>query len=521
MDIIHRDPIKHEPGYLPESINKTIAALVDADIGLYQMAGALFRLHHEPNDPNKPVVLVQVTPPYLVDLATRVGVHTKYDARSGKEKVINCPLPVAAGIIARGHYPEFPPLNGITESATLDLTGREISNPGYDKPTGIYVAIDKPLPPWNDVNGRAKIQKAIKKLKRPLRGFPFLTDADRSAVMAAIMTGLLRKLLPSAPMFAITASTAGTGKTLLAEVVAIIATGRRPPVVSLGSDENELAKRIYGILASGATIFLLDNITKPLGNEDVINQILTQICLCFRPLGSSVMMNAPTNLLVLATGNNLALVGDLKRRVVLIALDAKDERPETREFDFDVLAEVMRDRDELIRAALEVTKGYIESGKPKVEGWKPFGSFNEWDMMVRRPLMFAGEPDPIASAEVLREIDPDMEAMRMMFSAIYRLNIHSEYAQLSKPVRASEIIENGLKKEDNAYINPDLHAALEMVCGGRIDNRRLGNWLRQHTNRIVDIDSDGDINQGRTSKGQLIRQKKDRTGAALWEVVKS
>lgn len=517
--------INHDPGCLPRSIDETIEALANSNVGLVRWADSLYQirvLNEAQNGvvsrPKGSVVLVPATQQLIMELATGVAVHRKYDARvSGddKYKIINCPAPVAAGIVARCFWPEFPLLTGVVEAATLDRDGREISSPGHDQKTGMYIATDKQLPPMKGVMGRAKALKAIKTLKAPLRGFSFVSDADVSAALAAIMTALIRRVLPAAPMFGITAPTPGTGKTLLAEAVAIIATGRRPPVMSMGSDENELAKRLNGVLLSGDSMLLIDNVTRPFGNEDVINQILSQPVMRFRPLGGSGMVSAPTNLIVFVTANNLVIIGDAKRRTVLIQMDARDERPDTREFDWDVLVETSQQRDELIRAALEVTKAYFEAGKPRVEGWKPFGSFNDWDEMVRRPLMYFGEPDPIASANVLREIDPDAGAMRLMFSQIFAL--HDEW--IKDALTASEIISKGNSKRDDEYIKPDLHEALELACGGRIDSRRLGNWLRVHANRIVTVESsNGD---GKPMTLQLERAGHDNgSNVAKWCVVK-
>lgn len=481
--------VQHDPGCLPRSIDQTIKALAESNVGLVRWADSLYQIrvlseaqNGVVSRPKGSIVLVPATQQLIMELGTGVAVHRKYDSRmSGddKYKIINCPGQVAAGVVARGFWPEFPMLTGIVEAATLDLDGQEISNPGHDLKTGMYIATDKRLPAMSGVMGRAKALEAIKTLKQPLRGFSFVSDADKSAALAAIITALIRRILPAAPMFGITAPTPGTGKTLLAEAIAIIATGRRPPVMSMGSDENELAKRLNGVLLSGDSMLLIDNVTRPFGNEDSINQMLSQPVMRFRPLGGSGMVSAPTNITVVVTGNNLAIVGDAKRRTALIQMDACDERPETREFAWDVLVETSQHRDKLIRAALEITKTYFEAGKPRVEGWKPFGSFNDWDAMVRRPLMYFGEPDPIASANVLREIDPDLEAMRLMFSAI-----HTKYE--SKDVTASQIIDDGLATYTGIYTSPDLHSALELTCGGRIDPRRLGNWLRVHANRIVD-----------------------------------
>lgn len=515
--------INHDPGCLPECIDLTIDALAKSNVGLVCWANSLYQICTlaDAQDgivsrPKGSIVLVQVTPQLLTELATGVAVHRKYDSRkSGEDKyrIINCPAPVAAGIMARGFWPEFPTLTGIVEAATLDLEGNEISKPGHDPKTGLYVATAAPLPPMTEKMGRAKAIEAIKTLKRPLRGFSFVSDADMSAALAAIITALIRRVLPSAPMFGITAPTPGTGKTLLAEAIAIIATGRRPPVMSMGKDDNEFAKRVYGVLLSADSLMLIDNITQPYGNDDLSNQLLTNQELLCRPLGGSAMVRVPTNLTVFVTGNNLAIVGDAKRRTVLIQMDANNERPETREFTWDVLVEVSQQRDKLIRAALEITKSYFEAGKPKVDGWKPYGSFNAWDMMVRRPLMYYGEHDPIASANVLREIDPDVGAMRLMFSEMYKLQTKE-----NQGLTASEIIKDGNAKLSDLYTKPDLHEALELTCGGRIDSRRLGNWLRVHANRIVTVESGKD--DGQTKTLQLVRAGHDNgSNVAKWRVV--
>lgn len=480
--------IHHEPGYLPESIDQTIKALAVADLGLVNWADSLFVINtikEEQTGPvNRPagsVILVPATPQLLLEMATKAAIHKKYDARAKDWRVINCPAIVANGIVARGHWAELPTLTGIVEAATISLSGEEISAPGHHKGTGLYVATDKRLPLMHGKAGRSKAQEGLKTIEHLLRGFTFVSEADKSAAISAVMTALLRRLLPSAPMFGITAPTPGTGKTLLAEAIAIISTGRRPPVMSMGSDENELAKRLNGVLLAGDSILLIDNITRPIGKEDVINQLLSQPVLRFRPLGGSGMVSAPTNLTVIITGNNLAIIGDAKRRTVLIRMDAGQERPEQREFDWDVIADARQHRDKLIRAALEITKFYFEVGKPKIDGWKPYGSFADWDAMVRRPLMYLGKPDPILSADALREQDPELEAMRLML-----VSIHDAYGDAE--VTAATIIKDGLSRTIGGgdYAMEDLHEALELVCGGRIDPRRLGHWLRSHVNRITD-----------------------------------
>ena len=62
-----------------------------------------------------------------------------------------------------------------------------------------------------------------------------------------------------------------------------------------------------------------------------------------RILGLSKQVDAPTSVLITATGNNLTLSGDMTRRAIRAELDAGVERPELREFDFNP-KDVFRER---------------------------------------------------------------------------------------------------------------------------------------------------------------------------------
>ena len=483
-----RPQIYHDPGRLPEIIDLCLDALRDsADVRIFRYAGALNRIHVLDKDETGPVkrlkgsvTLVPVDGTHLVEVLTRAAIHTKFDARSGADKIINAPRPVADGILSRGHWPEVPQLTGIVEAATLDLNGNEISQPGYHPATGLWLATSAALPPMKGLRGKETGKRGVDVLNAHLAGFPFVGEADKSAALAAVMTAILRRPMPSAPMFAIPAPTAGTGKTLLAEVVNIIATGRRPPVLSMGVDEQEFAKRVYGMLLANDLTLLIDNITRPIGNEDVLNQLLSQPVLRFRPLGGSGMVSVPTNCLVMATGNNLSIIGDAKRRTCLIRLDARMERPEQREFDKDILAETLSRRDELIRAALEISKSYSAAGCPKVDA-KPYGSFADWDRMVRRPLIWHGLLDPLIASEGLREQDPDMECMRLLFAAW--IDLYGD-----QPKAAGDVVRDGLEYafSGGEALRPDLRDALQMACSEKPNARRLGYWLRNHRDRILD-----------------------------------
>ncbi|MDO8413567.1 MAG: hypothetical protein Q7S51_07250 [Gallionellaceae bacterium] len=483
--------IRHDPGKLPEILDECEQALVDTDCNLFVQSGRLVRIYPAKeglsfgvNRPRGAITLHPVDGAHLVELLTKAAIHERFDARAESYKPCDCPRRVADAFLARGNWPNLNQLSGFIEAATITPEGRVIEQPGYDEDTGLFAAFEqnvrstspKPKPSCADA------EKAKLVLMDLVDGFPVVDECDTAAILAGIITALVRRILPAAPMMAITAPTPGTGKTLIAETFAIITTGRRASVLSLGNDEAEAEKRLGGVLMAGDAVPVMDNIERSL-KGDLLCQVCTQQFVRLRPLGASGMVSIPTHALLVATGNNLSIVGDLKRRVVLIRMDAKQERPEQRKFDRDHLEYVFERRGELIRAALEIPLAYIAAGSPAIAGLHPLGGFELWDKMVRRPLVWLGMADPIKAAEGLRQQDPDLEAMRLLFES-WRATFPSGEATAADVVSASLSTMGFGETLTRSY--PDLYDALQMVCAEKINSRRLGYWLRSHRDRIVD-----------------------------------
>ena len=96
---------------------------------------------------------------------------------------------------------------------------------------------------------------------------------------------------------------------------------------------------------------------------------------------------------------------------------------------------------------------------------------------MRRPLLWLDLPDPLMTSEELREQDPDLEAMRLMFSAWQQ--VFSDRA-----VTVAEVINEGAAVGQS--LNEELRDALQLVCAEKPNSRRLGFWLRSHRERIID-----------------------------------
>src|SRR5262249_8538774 len=150
---------------------------------------------------------------------------------------------------------------------------------------------------------------------------------------------------------------AGSGKSLLVDIIALLATGRLMPVISQGRTEEELEKRLGSALLAGDVVVSLDNCDHEL-QSGFLCQALTQQTLNIRLLGYSRNIEPLVNASIYATGNNLTIAGDLTRRTLMCALDAKCERPETRTFDVDVIATARAERSRLVAAGLTVLRAW-------------------------------------------------------------------------------------------------------------------------------------------------------------------
>lgn len=424
------------------------------------------------------LIIHPISPLRLMELAGKACSWSKWDGRSSSYVPTDCPRQVAEMYLERGHWPELPELQGFTESPYLDINGRLIEHPGFNHETGIFLSLSKDISGLNIPRKptRQHSINAVKVLRNHLSEFQFVSEEDEAAALAALISTLQRRILPAAPGFAISATAAGTGKTTLAEVCTIVATGRRPAVLSIGQDPQETEKRIVGVLLAGDPVVLLDNISEPVGG-DLLCQVLSQPKVKVRPLGGSGSIEVPSGSTMFFTGNALSIKGDLKRRVLLIRMDAGLENPEQRKFKRDILEDTYRQRGPFISAALTISAAYLTAGEPEIEGWHPFGSFGAWDRMVRRPLMWAGLPDPLGTSQALKDVDPEIEAMRMMIDAWNEAFKAGGSHKLSDVIAKSGSVEAGAAK---------LKDALNYICSEKITSRRLAGWLRRNRDRIID-----------------------------------
>lgn len=312
-------------------------------------------------------------------------------------------------------------------------------------------------------------------LANPFRGFSFAEDADRSVALAAVLTALVRAMFPAAPMFALDAPTAGTGKSLLAETIGLVATGHKPAMMSQGKSDEENEKRLSSVLMAGDQVVVIDNCRYAI-EGDFLCTMLTQELVQPRVLGKSEMRRLPTRCLVMATGNNLVLSGDVTRRALICRLNAGMERPDQRQFDFDPRHEAVSDRPRLVAAGLTILRAYIAAGRPNP--MDRVGSFEQWNL-VREALVWVGCADPALTRDRVLADDPQKEVLIDLLR-LWRQALGDRQVTLIELTALAEHDAGGLVRK----------LVEELAANTRFHNgfnaRSVGRFLAKHLDRIAD-----------------------------------
>jgi hypothetical protein len=483
-----RPLIKLVAGFMPETIDKAERALLGAGLGFYQRGSIVVR------PAMVPVAISggrQIDAPRLVDVKahhmaeafTRSATWERFDKRAEEWVRTDCPHRIAETYLAREGQWQLPVLTGIINCPTLRPDGSILDLPGYDPQTGLlFDPQDTRFPLLPREPDRDVALRALGFLKDLISTFPFVAEPDRAVALSGILTALIRRSLPTAPLHGFNAPTAGTGKSMLVDIASLIATARPAPVIAQGKSEEEMEKRLGAALIAGDVMIAIDNCEVPLGGE-LLCQAMTQTSLKVRILGRSLNAEVPSNAAIFATGNNLTLEGDMTRRAVRATLDAGVERPELRAFDRDPLAIVAEQRGDYVAAGLTILRAWHVAGRPEQRA--PLGSFGDWSRWVRDALIWLGEADPCDTMEGMRGADPKLEALTTVLEQ-WRAVIGEERVTVRQVIdRATEQRPQLCGRAE--FVHPEFREALLAIAGegGAINGGRLGKWLGAHQNRIV------------------------------------
>lgn len=487
--------IRIVPGQLPRMIDESQQALIKYGMEIFVRGDALVRPVTLPVPATcdrsvETVRLKVIAVDALLRWLAEAAAYRKYNLRAKAWMPHDPPRQLASSLLAVPEQSPFAPIGGVITSPTLRPDGSLLDQPGYDQATSLYLAMDPELHmPVLPAPTRDNALAALARLKGLLAEFEFATAADKSVELSLMVTLAARPAMPVAPLFHLRAHASGSGKTYLLRLAHAIVSGRAYcPVIATGETVEETEKRLGAILLEGAPVIALDNCSHDL-EGDALCQITEQSRVRIRILGksSSEMDNRAT---VITTGNNVGPRGDMVRRTLTCDQSPRVERPELRAFKHNPIATVLADRGSYLAACFTIIRAHQAAGSPK-ESCGPIASYEPWSAIARAPLIWLGEPDPLASMNAARDADDELHTIRQLF-VLWEQHLHVGVAYT-----ALEVIRIATGKKlpmiDGTttlaeYLRPEFRDLLLQHANrrGEISSRALGAWLRKIEGRIIE-----------------------------------
>jgi len=315
----------------------------------------------------------------------------------------------------------FPELAGVRNAPVHSATGHLRTESGYDPDAKYLYQFDGlVIPPVRGTDeDRAKALGIL--VNDVLGDFPFSDDitgstaltpfvnnrnrigcetgkSSRAHALAAILHPFVTGLIDGpSPAYFFEKPEAGTGASLLAEVVALISTGRKAPMQTLTKPE-ELRKELMSKLVKGRSLIVLDNIPESGLRGDVLASFLTASTFSGRLLGGNEDVEIDINCQTIITGNHVEMEDDFVRRMLAVYMNAGCDPKSRKGFRHPQLLKwIKRNRSEIIWACLTLVQHWMvrntnwsTPAEDEESDDAAFASYEEYERVMRGVLEAAG-----------------------------------------------------------------------------------------------------------------------------------
>jgi len=434
----------------------------------------------------------------------RVGdfVSVTYQKNKVCERTMKPPLDVVTDLKEMREWPGVPGLEAVIEAPTLLGDNTLIWERGYNAAARVYYlpAAGFTMPPIPDIPTGMDVRAAAGVVSEVFRDFPFDCEASRCGCYAALLTAVLRPMIRGlVPMALIDKPQAGTGASLITDVISHIAAGRSAAMRTPPRTDEEWEKVITALLRAGNSVVVFDNLAGKL-YAPALAKILTATTHGARILGTADDIQLPNRVTWIATGNNVQLGGDLPRRCYWIRMDAEAPVPWQRTgfLHPDLMGWVSAERGKILAAVLTLARVWILAGKPgpdpekvpemkmpgvKTPGVPRLGGYEEWRETVGGILHHAGLPGFLGNLdEMYKQSDVESQEWMVFLSALQ--------AHFPMGMTTAEIVEHIQleKKEQQTLTDPDPDLAETLpsdIVEGKGDlARRVGKGLARKKDHI-------------------------------------
>lgn len=414
------------------------------------------------------------------------------EGKKGNHIPVPPPLTVVQDLANLPEWNTIFPISGIVECPIIRGDGTVVTDKGYDRNTRLYYAPADGfvLPAIPEKPSKDDVKNSIVMLKEIFIDFPFVDAASRINTIATLLSAVLRPIISgSIPLSLLDKPQAGTGASLIAEVVGQIVTGRSTSMTPAPEDDAAWRKMITSSIMKGRVVNIIDNVESKLY---VPSLAVALTCTVWedRILGKNEMITLPNRNVWIATGNNIQLGGDLPRRCFWVRMDACCAKPwQERKKPFkhpDLLEWVNNNRGEILKAILILAKSWIQAKKPKPLRCPKMGGFENWRDTIGGILEYANEYEFLGNLEQMYlEADTDTPAWEAFFEKwvdIWNVDIEITVADIEERLNKEQDphqVDHRGRLLDNL---PD--AIADAWAGKKNFNRVLGNQLSKMNQRV-------------------------------------
>ena len=338
------------------------------------------------------------------------------------------PIHLVKDLLAQPN-PPLPALTRIVHTPIFAADGTLHETPGYNPAAETFYAPAKgftvpavPVIP-SDTERHAAHDLIVNEL---LGDFPFEPATEKAHAIALLLQPFVREMIAEpTPLYLVSKPQAGTGASLLVELISRIVTGQFA-VMTAGKTEEEMRKRMTAMLLTGTPLIIIDNLNVRLQSSD-LSAAMTTDQWEDRLLGQTKIVRVPVRCAWAATGNNPSVSGEIARRSVRVRLDAKIERPWQRTaFRHPQIRDwVEENRGKLVGAVLVLIQAWIAEGQPKSPVL--LGGFTRWAEVIGGILSVAGIPGFLGNLEAFyAEADTETAALSAFVQGWWKVHQEDE-----------------------------------------------------------------------------------------------
>lgn len=407
---------------------------------------------------HRELITTVLSPPELAGLLNQHVEFYFVDEEGGEYRPLTAPY-AHTWLNHRLERARLPEIKLFTRNPVFTPDWRLISK-GFDIPSGIYYTGEIAEPCAGTTH-----------LDALLQDFCFKSPADRTNYIGMLLTMvLIPHFMGSKPAALFNGNQPGLGKSILAQIIAILRDGHPTETASYNPNDEEFEKRLAAIVRRGVSTIIIDNARghgrKPRIESACLERSITDPILSFRLLGKSQEIRTENSHVFCITANTPDVGPDLVSRSVVVNLEYEGD-PKRRRFQFaDPEGYAERHRLALLGELLGMVERWKTAGMPKASIDTRFNK-RGWGNIVGGILQINGAPDFLGNAQ---EAAAQLDTTRREFAELVAVLADHQQGNWTATDLADLCARKGLLTDDLGEGTPrSLSTKMGTLAGRYID----------------------------------------------------